>query len=73
MKNLPTAAANDPLKCTVSSRGSFVVYTSACRQVEELFNTTPERLASDIALAIEQARDSGFQQGLASVRRALGI
>ena len=72
VKNLPPPGSAC-LKAKVAPAGDVMVTNAEGWIVAELRAHSPQHLADEIARAIEDARDAGFQQGLAHVRRALGI
>ena len=69
--NLPTK--NGPEMEAVVTDGWFRIQTTEGREICAVSRSTPEGTASDIVDAIRFARDRGYQQALADIRRQLGI
>jgi hypothetical protein len=79
MKNLPEKASDRAIWGEVINETHPSGYKRGWRifsdkwTICEICSTTPEATAMDIARAITEARDIGFQQGIESVRKALNI
>lgn len=78
MSNLPTKDGGLTLigKIRKDAQGevqSYLITDSHDWRVTEISVTTPEGIADQIAWAIKEARDIGFEQGRAHVRKALGL
>lgn len=77
--NIPPVDSEFSIGCDYNpDSNKYRVYQSysdgRCRySISELYATTPESLASDIASIVRKARMIGFQQGRQHVREALGI
>jgi hypothetical protein len=61
-----------PKSFSPETGGYFEIHHGQWR-VGEIDGSSVGNVARDIAHAINQARDIGFQQGIASVRAALGV
>jgi hypothetical protein len=61
-----------PVEFSAETGGRFEIHHGQ-RRVGEIDGSSVGNVARDIAHAINHARDIGFQQGLASVRAALGV
>jgi uncharacterized protein (DUF433 family) len=72
LTNLPTKASGVTIQGKVTGIGNIRIFTSDGWTICELYTHHPQALADDIAEAIRMARDSGFEQGRAHVRAALG-
>ena len=78
MSNLPTRESGLDIvgKVRKNSQGEFLGYLISDShewRITEIAAATPEGIASQIATAIREARDIGFEQGRAYVRKALGV
>lgn len=73
MKNLPTQDSGIAIKTVVDGSGAIRVQTGEGWLITEIRTYTTEAMLFDIAAAIREARDIGFEQGLESIRRALGV
>jgi len=78
MINLPVKDSNLEIKGVPwkNGKGEFLGYLITDThdwKICEIHDTTPEGVADQIATAIREARDTGFEQGRAHVRKALGI
>jgi hypothetical protein len=72
--NLPTKGSEeDGIVCVYTEERGYRVQDSKGSTIVEIDAMTSSGKADQIASAIRQARDAGFQQGLAHVRHALGI
>ena len=70
--NVPKAAAGVAIVGKVEAN-DWILITDGRYTLFMIDAATPQGRANQIADAITQARDAGFQHGLASVRAALGI
>jgi hypothetical protein len=78
MINLPTKESGVNIVSSVkkTSEGELVRYSihdDHNWKICEIDITTPEDIARQIATAIKEARDIGFEQGRAYIRRAMGV
>lgn len=77
MSNLPTKESGLGIvgKVKKNSQGEFLGYLIADThewRITEIAAATPEGIADQIATAIKEARDIGFEQGRAHIRKAIG-
>lgn len=73
MTNLPDVTQKDiRIVAKVTEHGYIRIQTSEGWEIDTIRSTDPESIASHIARLITEARDGGFEQGRAFVRRALG-
>ena len=74
MINLPDKTTMTEIKCFVVEGRGFEVRTGDVGAlICEIGALTPLQTADDIASAIYEARNIGFEQGRKYVRRALGV
>lgn len=70
--NLPTAKSGEHIRGLVRDQG-YRIEDAHGFEVCFIFDQSKDEVARDIARALEQARDRGFEQGIALVRAALGL
>jgi hypothetical protein len=78
MNNLPTKKSGiDIISCIRKTPEGellkYVIQDDHGWKICDIDITTPEDIAHQISLAIKDARDIGFEQGRAHIRKALGI
>lgn len=73
MNNLPNVHSDIDIVAKVSANGSILVQTHEGWRICEIQTGTTEAMLFDIATAIREARDIGFEQGREYIRRALGV
>lgn len=71
--NIPTSASGIGIEGVVTEHGDFRVQTSEGWEIVEISAGTPNAIARNIATVVRMARDAGFEQGRAHVRKALGL
>jgi hypothetical protein len=77
ISNLPTRESGLDIvgKVRKNAQGEFLSYfitDSHEWKITEIMAATPEGIANQIATAIKEARDIGFEQGRAHIRKAIG-
>ena len=77
MSNLPTKESGLDIigKIRKNAQGEFLGYLIADShewKICEISAATPEGIVNQIAIAIKEARDIGFEQGRAHIRKAIG-
>lgn len=70
--NLPTKKSELPIVCEYQERGVYRV-SDGTWKICEISTYSKSHTAIDIALAIKHARDVGYKQAMAEIRRTLGI
>jgi len=73
LKNFPSKDVRKRVKCEVRNNDFFVFDQLGGYEIVNLSAATPKGIADQIASALVEARDIGFEQGLKSVRDVLGI
>lgn len=78
MNNLPTKESQVEVvsklrKDSIGDPMTYVILDSHDYIITEINITTPEDIAHQIANAIKEARDIGFEQGRKHIRKALGV
>ena len=78
MNNLPTRESQVEVvsklrKDIEGNPRTYVILDSHDFIIYEINITTPEDIAHQIAIAIKEARDIGFEQGRKYIRKALGV
>lgn len=76
--NMPTKADGHLIECVVAENGEIGLYANTWRVTSFHLplkdnHDSLKYHGDNIARLLEEARDIGFRQGLASVRAALGI
>lgn len=72
--NMPSKDENIGIECNPNPNGNgYLLITSTGWRMYEINAATPEGVAYQIQQLVVQARNQGFEQGRAFVRRALGL
>ena len=77
MSNLPTRESGLGIvgKVKKNAQGevlSYLIIDSHEWKITEIMAASPESIVDQIATAVKEARDIGFEQGRAHIRKAIG-
>jgi hypothetical protein len=73
MANLPRKGSGVAVECKRYSPDEIIIQNTEGTRMFSLRNTSEKTLFEDIARAILETRDLGFEQGRESIRNAIGI